>query len=320
MGDGAESAAKRVGSTFAGKYRIVQLLRGGGIANVFLADHVTGRSEPPPFPAVEEGETELRRVVTPRRREIDAARGGPELARAGRAPRLALKVLREKFRDDRKVVQQFERGVAVAAGVAHPNVVRTGGLERLGDGLPYCTMELLIGLDLADTLAYGGRVDVGRAVKIAAAAAAGLSAAHAANVVHLDVKPENIFLVHQADGGELVKMLDFGLAAAAGDAVASRAGTPEYMAPEQLRGAPAAAAMDVYALGVVLHEMLSGHAPTAPRWLAADVPAGLSRVIHKATAHEPGERFGSMEELRRALLEVAGEPASAPGRVGGVRG
>src|SRR5262249_20692365 len=141
---------------------------------------------------------------------------------AGRAARFALRVLRPELGGDRAVVRRFERGIVAASRILHPNVVRTGGLERIPDGPPFCTMELLIGLDLADTLAHAGPLDARRALRIAVYAAAGLSAAHTAGVVHLDVKPENVFLVHEPDGGELVKVLDFDLAALPGDAAHAR--------------------------------------------------------------------------------------------------
>lgn len=291
MGDADASGARLVGSTFAGRYRIVQLLRGGGLTNVYLAEPLSLRPDPisdRPNPT-----HVLSGPITPR----------TAISRTGRTTRLALKVLRDRFREDRGVVRRFERGVAAAADVVHPNVVRTGPLEHLPDGTPFCTMELLIGLDLADTLAQSRPLAQTRAVRIAEQAALGLSAAHGAGVIHLDVKPENIFLVHQDDGTELIKMLDFGLACIQGDATGARNGTPEYMAPEQRRAAPAAPTMDVFALGVVLHEMLSGHSPTAPRWLAADIPFALSKIIHRATAPDPAERFPSIEDFRRALIE-----------------
>jgi serine/threonine protein kinase len=162
-------------------------------------------------------------------------------------------------------------------------------------------------------LAYGRSLDPARAIRIADGAAAGLSAAHAAGVVHLDVKPENIFLVHQPDGSELVKILDFGLAQGAFDPAGSRVeaacATPEYMAPEQQRGVPAAPTMDVYALGVVLLEMLTGHAPGAPRGSPADLPPRLARIVQRALAPSPADRFPAMEDLREAL---AAAPTDAP--------
>lgn len=303
MGDDGTSAAKLVGTTIAGKYRVVQLLRTGGVAHVYLAEMLTLRPGPVGF--------------------REAASG-----RAGRPARLALKVLREELAGDRAVVRRFERGASAAARIVHPNVVRTGELERLAGGVPFCAMELLIGLDLADTLAYAGALEVGRAVRIAAGVAAGLSAAHATGVVHLDVKPENVFLVHEADGCELVKILDFGLAAlreegsagargAAVSRVDAACSTPEYMAPEQTRGAPATPAMDVFALGVMLREMLTGRAPGAAGeggggrgGAVGEVPARVAGVVERAVCAEPAGRFASMEELRAALIEV-GEAAGA---------
>ena len=252
MADRGAPARSLVGSTFAGKYRVVQHLRSGGIAHVYLAELLAPR---------------------PGAGARGFASQGPDLARTGRPARVALKVLRDELQRDPSVIRRFERGAIAASRIEHPNVARIGALERLPSGAPFCTLELLIGLDLADTLAGTGRLDPGRARRIAEGAAAGLAAAHAAGVVHLDVKPENLFLVHQPDGRELVKLLDFGLSsvseeggAARGDRpslppVEAACSTPEYMAPEQRRGVPPSPAMDVYALGVVLHEMLAGHTP-----------------------------------------------------------
>jgi len=258
-------------------------------------------------------------------------------------------VLRGDLAGDRGVVRRFERGAVAAARIVHPNVVRTTGLERLADGLPFCAMELLIGLDLADTLAYSGALPVERAVRIATGAAEGLAAAHETGVVHLDVKPENVFLVHEADGRELVKIIDFGLAAPRGDAgavvrVDAACSTPEYMAPEQARGVPPTPAMDVYSLGLMLREMVTGRAPgaavgskgaphpgagrapgaamgsqggagaagaRAPRAGHGEVPPRIEQVIERATAALAAERFTTMAELRAALLEAT-EPVPAP--------
>lgn len=329
MGDGAEAAARLVGSTFAGRYRVVQLLRSGGTSDVYLAEQMTLR----PGPLTFRGADEMHEEVTgegrgsnpdvgrgsspdlPRARESEPPRvpraGGSEPPRAGRAARLAIKVLRERFRGDRAVARRFERGVVAASQVVHPNVVRTGPIERLPDGLPFCTMELLIGLDLADMLAYGRKLDPARALRLAEGAAAGLSAAHAAGVLHLDVKPENVFVVHRPDGGELVKILDFGLASIPGDPAAPRVeaacGTPEYMAPEQKRGVPAAPTMDVYALGVVLFEMLTGLSPAGPRASSVDLPPPLARVVMRALAADPADRHPTMEAFHAALAAAAEE-------------
>ncbi len=349
MSDRAEAAAGLVGATFAGRFRVVQLLRSGGISDVYLAEQMTLRPGPPTFHAAEEGHEsspdllreshpDLPRTSTsepprarsepprarsepPRARSEPPRASGSDHPRAGRAPRFALKVLREQHRGDRAVVRRFERGVTAAAQVVHPNVVHTNPLEHLPDGLPFCTMELLIGLDLADMLAYGRRLDPARATRIAVGAAAGLSAAHAAGVVHLDVKPENIFVVHLPDGSEMVKLLDFGLASAAGEPaprVDAACGTPEYMAPEQRRGVAAAPTMDVYALGVVLLEMLTGDAPGEPRESEATVPPRLARIVERAIAPRAEDRFTTMDELHAALA-AALEEAPAGQRVAAAR-
>jgi eukaryotic-like serine/threonine-protein kinase len=303
MGDAA--SARLVGTTLAGKYRVVQLLRSGGLADVYLAEMLTLR----PLPA---------------------APLAAEAPRVGRAARLVLKVLRAELAVERAVVERFERVAVAAARIVHPNVVRTTALERLPDGLPFCAMELLIGLDLADTLAHAGHLDPARAVRIAAGAAAGLGAVHAAGLVHLDVKPENVFLVHEPDGSEAVKVLDFGHASPAGDAAAGPPerspdeaasgakprrsapsgtpfSTPEYMAPELKGGASPAPAMDVSALGVMLGEMLTGRTPGSLREARAAPPAGLARVVERATAAEPGQRFATMAEVVAALLAISDE-------------
>ena len=267
-----------IGSMFAGKYRLVQLLRSGGIAHVFLAERSTIRPAPLDEPAIS---------------------GAPH------AGRIALKVLRRELAKDPAIVRRFERGVTAAARVDHPNVARLGALEALPDGLPFCTMELLVGLDLADTLAHASMLPPLRAARIAEALACALGAAHEASVVHLDVKPENVFLVHRPDGGEDVKLIDFGLASHPGETrppATDAWGTPEYMAPEQHRGAAVDPRMDVFALGLLLREMLTGRSPSADASLPVSVPLRLARVIGRATEIDPSARFTSMADMATSLL------------------
>lgn len=272
-----------------GRYRVVQLLGSGGTGQVYLAELCeSGRAIKPAAPRL----------------------------------RFALKVLRDEHRDEPELVARFDREALAAARIRHPNVLAVESGPRLweGDGerCRFFVMELLVGLDLADTLLFAGSLAPARSVRVAADAALGLDAAHAAGVVHRDVKPENLFLVHAPDGREQVKVLDFGFAHLPGDPdepLGRVVGTPEYMAPEQVRGEPTDPRADVYSLGVVLYEMLSGSLPFTyheitgrparerpPPLPAAKVSAELDAVVRRALEKDPEARFPSMEALRAALL------------------
>lgn len=282
------------------------------------------------------GSAHVGRVFAERYRVIQLlAHGGAAdvllAERLGSAERVALKVLRREHLGTTALLR-FEREALAASRVRHPHVLSAHALERLEDGTPFYSMELLVGLDLADTLAYRGALEAVRAVRIAAAVAEGLAAAHALGIVHRDVKPENVFLVHAADGREVPKLIDFGLASLLDEPARSEAnlritakhsvvGTPEYMAPEQAEGAPAHPSADVYSLGVVLYELLAGRAPfvgasypaIAHQHRAAPVPplrslnpmfrapSGLEAVVARALEKQPARRFETAGDMARAL-------------------
>lgn len=277
-----------VGTTLAGDFRLLGLLGSGGIGHVYVA--ASAQAEDPPR-------------------------------------RFALKLLRPELSSRSHVVSRFEREAMAASRVRHPNVLTVHRPVTVLQQTRFFTMELLVGLDLADTLAQVGRLPLARALRIVRGAARGLGAAHAAGVVHRDVKPENLFLVHAPDGSEEVKVLDFGAASLLGDEgararrITSRSGavgTPEYMAPEQLAGAEGHPTADVYSLGIVLYEALSGSVPfAAPSWqeiadlqARAAVPellgasAELRRVLSIALAKDPGRRFASMADVEAALAAL----------------
>ncbi|WP_437309121.1 serine/threonine-protein kinase [Sorangium sp. So ce388] len=291
------AAEALVGKLLCNKYRVVQLLGSGGVGHVYLADRIGRPHEAAPS-------------------------------------RVAVKVLRAELRDDPLLLARFEREAAAASRVRHPNVLCVEALERAGD-TPCFAMELLVGLDLADTLTFVRSLVPSRAVRIAADLAAGLDAAHRAGVIHRDVKPENVFLVHAADGREIVKLLDFGLSSiqepgAEGSLLPRVLGTPEYMAPEQAQGAPAAPTADVYSLGIMLYEMLAGRVPFQGPYPAIAAQHGrepppplhrvhpgllisreLDAVVRKALVKDPRGRFPSMVELRQALLAAPEAGAGA---------
>jgi serine/threonine-protein kinase len=239
---------------------------------------------------------------------------------------VALKVIHPDLVAQPAMLERFRQEVKLARRVTHVNIARTFELTS-ADGVVFCTMELVDGESLRQRLVRQGRLPVSEAIAIAAELCDGLGAAHAAGVVHRDIKPDNVLIA--ADGR--VVLADFGVASAAADASGGEvSGTPAYMAPEQARGEPATPAADVYAVGVILHEMVTGatafegsattilDAKQRVEWLTADgaaVPSELADLIARATARDRSERIASAFELRRLLeLPARGRlvaPASA---------
>jgi serine/threonine protein kinase len=226
------------------------------------------------------------------------------------------------FRDDR-MRARLRQEARAAAALSHPSIATVFALEEIGDQI-FIASEFLEGRTLRDEM-RGGALPQPRALEIAGAIAAGLQAAHDRGIVHRDLKPENVILT--AAGS--VKILDFGLAqfdvGAEDLASAARltdpgviAGTPPYMAPEQLLGQPTSARTDQFAFGVLLYEMLTGRHPfgsgalptTIARTIAtepdpADIPTGLWDIINRAIQKNPEERFASTSDLVGALSQVA---------------
>jgi serine/threonine-protein kinase len=226
---------------------------------------------------------------------------------------VALKVILAELATDPVIVEHFRSEVRLARRVTHKNVARTFELGRIDD-LLFCTMELVEGESLAKLLARRVRLPIDEAVAIACAVCEGLAAAHDAGVIHRDVKPDNVLV----DRDGRVVLTDFGVAAVMIDRQAM-AGTPPYMALEQMRGEAASPAGDVYSVGVLLHEMLTGKRAfdgtlleildaklATERLVTPSVPAGLDAAIGRATARELADRFSSARELARALAAFAG--------------
>src|SRR5712691_832913 len=240
--------------------------------------------------------------------------------------RVAVKTPSDALAEDPGFVERFRREARAAARLAEPNVA---GVYDYGEdaGAQYLVMELLHGETLAKRLYRDGRLPAGEAARIAAGVGAALRAAHDAGLVHRDVKPGNVMLT---DRGQ-VKVMDFGIAAAASGvpltATGVTIGTADYLSPEQASGGKAVPTSDVYSLGCVLYEMLTGHPPftgdtplavatahvqdrpVPVRELAREAPPALAAACERALAKDPGERPTASAFV--AMLHSGGEPATA---------
>jgi serine/threonine-protein kinase len=295
-----------IGTTVAGRYKVLKLLGEGGMGQVYLAEHS----------AIEK--------------------------------RIALKVLRAEYAHKGEIVTRFQQEAISASRIKHPNVLDVFDFGQLENGCFYLAMEFLEGNDLADELQRARALSAPRALPIAMQMCRALAAAHAKGVVHRDMKPENVFLQRTADGEEIVKIVDFGIAQlkpSNEEAAASSKhrrltrtgmifGTPEYMAPEQATGKHADLRCDVYAVGIILYELFTGAVPfTGETFLGVlakhlndppppmrsvypdlQISAELEQVILSALAKDPLHRYQSMNELAQALA------ATPEGQYVGLRG
>jgi serine/threonine-protein kinase len=232
---------------------------------------------------------------------------------------VALKVIRRELAAMPAMVARFRHEVKLARRVTHVNVARTFEIGTTADGLMYCTMELIDGESLSQRLEQRRKMPVGEAVSIVSAVCDGLATAHAAHVIHRDIKPDNILV---ASDGRVV-LADFGVAAVGVEGRGELSGTPAYMAPEQARGEAATPSSDVYAVAVVLYELVTGRRAFSGEMstvLSAkqavdrvmpnegEVPPELAEVIGNATARDPAQRIASAAALRAALRPWAKAP------------
>jgi len=246
---------------------------------------------------------------------------------------VALKLLKERYVEDEEFVERFKREAKSAAALSSPYIVPIFDRGETDDGTYYITMEYLPGGTLKERLTATGALRPQAAAEVALQVAKALETAHARGLVHRDIKPRNILV---SDSGH-VKVADFGIARAAEATTISHAGdilgSAKYMSPEQAAGDPVGPASDLYSLGVVLYEMLTGrvpfevetppdvpirHAlapPPHPRKLDSEVPEELDAITMRLLATKPEDRFGSageaIQELGRLRFAVPSAPRSS---------
>ena len=248
---------------------------------------------------------------------------------------VAIKVMREGLVEDEASRIRFQREARAAVRLQHPNAVAVTDCGEMADGCVYIVMELLEGRTLREILIKEAPIETARAISIMLQAADAVGAAHEAGIIHRDLKPSNILVTQSADAPAAVKVLDFGVAKLASHtlddedpAITLRGagaliGTPRYMAPEQYNGDGLTPAADVYSLGVILYEMLTGMAPFtgstpleiaakhasdpphAPREIVAAIPEDIERVVLHALEKESADRPADAAAFRCELLETA---------------
>ncbi len=248
---------------------------------------------------------------------------------------VALKVLRGQYAENEEFVERFRREAVNVASLSHPNIVSVHDRGEAEDGSYYMAMEYVPGGTLKERLDRDGPLPPATASAVAVQIADALGAAHEQGVVHRDVKPQNVLVSASGD----VKVADFGIArAAAADVISGTSavlGTARYMSPEQAMGEVVGPTSDLYSLGVVLYEMLTGEVPfeadtpvavsmkqvneppRPPKEIRGEVPEGLNAVVLKLLAKDPAARYASAAALIAELdrLAAGGAPAGAPSGV-----
>jgi serine/threonine protein kinase len=291
-----------IGKIIDGRYRIIDLIGEGGMGRVYLAEHV-------------------------------------EIGR-----RVAIKILHPVYSRMPELVARFRREARAASKIGNPHIVDVTDSGTTG-GSAYFVMEYLEGVELSTVIGREGALEVSRSLTIGVEICQALAAAHEAGIIHRDLKPENIFLTSREDSADFVKVLDFGVATSTEtERVQAKRlttpgmamGTPEYMAPEQAAGRPANERCDVYAVGAILYEALTGVAPYSGenfmeiltkkatidpvpvRKLRPELPAEISDLVSRAMARNPDDRPASMEAFEYELVKLLEGRGAAVAKVLGM--
>src|ERR671910_3422932 len=273
-----------INTLFDGRYRILRKLGSGGMANVYLAED-------------------------------------EELGR-----RVAIKILNDRYANDDAFIERFRREAKSAASLSHPNIVSIYDRGE-AEGTYYIAMEVIEGRSLKELLLTRGPLSIVEAVHYARQILQALRFAHRHGIIHRDIKPHNNLIGEQG-----LKVTDFGIARYGPSQMTeagSIMGTAQYLSPEQARGAPVTASSDLYSVGIVLYEMLTGKVPFSgdsaieiamkhlnelpkpPSKLRPEIPEDIDRIVLRALAKAPEERYQSAEEFIEDLERVeAGLPLS----------
>lgn len=234
---------------------------------------------------------------------------------------VAVKILKEEFSNNTNFVEKFKVEALAAARISHPNIVNIYDVGQQGD-VHYIVMEYVEGRTLKDIISQEAPLPIGKAVDIAIMICDGVHCAHEKGIIHRDIKPHNILIT---DTG-MVKVADFGIARAISSATitfgGNIVGSVHYISPEQAKGEPVNRTSDIYSIGCVLYEMITGQVPfnaespitvalkhihdelTPPRQLNELVPVNLEAIVIKAMDKIPGHRFATAQEMRNSLLNL----------------
>jgi eukaryotic-like serine/threonine-protein kinase len=274
-----------VGKTIDGRYRIESVLGEGGMGLVYRAKHIV----------------------------------------LGKL--LAIKVLRPDVSRDEEIITRFRQEAQSASSIGNQHIIDISDFGTLPDASTYFVMEYLDGTDLTKVIENQQPIAPARVIHIAKQLCTALGAAHDIGIVHRDLKPDNIYLIKRGGGSDFVKVLDFGIAKVGGSSSKlTRAGqvfgTPHYMSPEQCSGSGVDHRTDIYAIGVILYEMITGSVPfdadnlmgiltkhlyeepEPPSTVRTDLPAELEQVVMRCMSKSTQQRYQTMQELLDDLLRI----------------